>query len=103
MPYSYFARNKKHPNRYSGVGKRFSAHCPPPHFVRAKKYPRKGIFGGQRRDRTADTRIFNPLLYQLSYLAVLEKDVLNQKHAARASAYLPEFPDNRANIYFLTK
>ncbi len=24
---------------------------------------------GQRRDRTADTRIFNPLLYQLSYLA----------------------------------
>ena len=27
--------------------------------------------GGQRRGRTADTRIFNPLLYQLSYLAVL--------------------------------
>ncbi len=25
--------------------------------------------GGQRRGRTADTRIFNPLLYQLSYLA----------------------------------
>ena len=25
--------------------------------------------GGQRRDRTADTRIFNPLLYRLSYLA----------------------------------
>ena len=25
--------------------------------------------GGQRRNRTADTRIFNPLLYQLSYLA----------------------------------
>lgn len=28
-------------------------------------------YGGQRRDRTADTRIFNPLLYQLSYLAFL--------------------------------
>ena len=26
-------------------------------------------FGGQGRNRTADTRIFNPLLYQLSYLA----------------------------------
>ena len=27
------------------------------------------LSGGQRQDRTADTRIFNPLLYQLSYLA----------------------------------
>ena len=26
--------------------------------------------GGQGRDRTADTRIFSPLLYQLSYLAI---------------------------------
>ena len=26
--------------------------------------------GGQERDRTADTRIFSPLLYQLSYLAI---------------------------------
>uniref|UniRef100_E6PJS8 Uncharacterized protein n=1 Tax=mine drainage metagenome TaxID=410659 RepID=E6PJS8_9ZZZZ len=25
--------------------------------------------GGQGRNRTADTRIFNPLLYRLSYLA----------------------------------
>ncbi len=25
--------------------------------------------GGQGRNRTNDTRIFNPLLYQLSYLA----------------------------------
>jgi hypothetical protein len=33
--------------------------------------PRERIFGGgQRRDRTADTRIFSPLLYQLSYLAI---------------------------------
>ena len=28
--------------------------------------------GGQRRNRTTDTRIFNPLLYQLSYLAILD-------------------------------
>ena len=27
----------------------------------------KLISGGARRNRTADTRIFNPLLYQLSY------------------------------------
>ena len=29
--------------------------------------------GGQERDRTADTRIFSPLLYQLSYLAKVER------------------------------
>ncbi|MFM2120655.1 MAG: hypothetical protein RL722_2123 [Pseudomonadota bacterium] len=28
------------------------------------------VFGGQGRNRTTDTRIFNPLLYQLSYLAL---------------------------------
>ena len=28
-------------------------------------------FGGQGRDRTGDTRIFSPLLYQLSYLATI--------------------------------
>ena len=27
--------------------------------------------GGQGRDRTADTRIFSPLLYHLSYLTTL--------------------------------
>jgi hypothetical protein len=27
--------------------------------------------GGQGRNRTVDTRIFNPLLYQLSYLAAV--------------------------------
>ena len=30
-----------------------------------------GFDGGQGRNRTADTRIFSPLLYQLSYLATL--------------------------------
>jgi hypothetical protein len=30
----------------------------------------KGKSGGQGRNRTTDTRIFNPLLYQLSYLAL---------------------------------
>ncbi len=26
------------------------------------------VYGAQRRNRTTDTRIFNPLLYRLSYL-----------------------------------
>ena len=30
-------------------------------------------FGAQGRDRTTDTRIFSPLLYQLSYLAVVRE------------------------------
>jgi hypothetical protein len=29
----------------------------------------RGVFGGLDGDRTCDTRIFNPLLYQLSYRA----------------------------------
>ena len=29
------------------------------------------MFGGLGRNRTTDTRIFNPLLYQLSYQAAL--------------------------------
>jgi hypothetical protein len=28
------------------------------------------LFGGLGRNRTTDTRIFNPLLYQLSYQAM---------------------------------
>ena len=33
--------------------------------------PVRGLeFGGLGRNRTTDTRIFNPLLYQLSYQAV---------------------------------
>lgn len=33
------------------------------------------IYGGFGRDRTADTRIFNPLLYQLSYKAEVVGEV----------------------------
>ena len=33
-----------------------------------------GFTGGLGRNRTIDTRIFNPLLYQLSYRAKLERD-----------------------------
>ena len=48
----------------------------------------KRFFGGQRRNRTADTRIFNPLLYQLSYLAfvyLVKRCVLNQITGRHAS------------------
>jgi hypothetical protein len=37
-----------------------------PRFLRIWAF----VFGGLGRDRTADTRIFNPLLYQLSYRAI---------------------------------
>ena len=37
--------------------------------VQAGKVGHRGS-GGQGRNRTIDTRIFNPLLYQLSYLAM---------------------------------
>jgi hypothetical protein len=30
------------------------------------------LIGGQGRNRTTDTRIFSPLLYQLSYLALVQ-------------------------------
>jgi hypothetical protein len=33
-------------------------------------------FGGLGRNRTTDTRIFNPLLYQLSYQAKVFSDLL---------------------------
>ena len=33
--------------------------------------------GGQGRNRTIDTRIFNPLLYQLSYLANEDRDYID--------------------------
>ncbi len=40
---------------------------------RYDKAPSRGFVesGGQGRNRTTDTRIFSPLLYQLSYLAIL--------------------------------
>ncbi len=40
------------------------------------------FFGGQGQNRTADTRIFNPLLYQLSYLANIRALSANHEKAA---------------------
>ena len=40
------------------------------------------IYGGWGRDRTAHTRIFNPLLYQLSYpAAVRDTHFIRKKYA----------------------
>ena len=42
--------------------------------LRAKGWePLLLILGGQTGNRTWDTRIFNPLLYQLSYLAAKDR------------------------------
>src|SRR6185312_7292029 len=43
-------------------------------------------FNGQGRNRTADTRIFSPLLYQLSYLAEAQKV---SRSACRPQADVP--------------
>ena len=37
---------------------------------------RRFLNGGSRRNRTADTRIFSPLLYRLSYRAILREMLL---------------------------
>src|SRR5438132_9535193 len=44
----------------------------------------KRVTGGQGRNRTTDTRIFSPLLYQLSYLA---SDALQHLPTASAESY----------------
>ena len=56
------------------------------------------MFGGLGRNRTIDTRIFNPLLYQLSYRAKQKQDCssffdcfgaeLNLKHVAFAAGQI---------------
>ena len=43
------------------------------------------VSGGQGQNRTADTRIFSPLLYQLSYLAFGERRVLERAGAGQSS------------------
>ena len=42
-----------------------------------RRYNSKRYNNGQGQNRTADTRIFSPLLYQLSYLAAIGSKVAN--------------------------
>jgi hypothetical protein len=42
-------------------------------------------YGGQGQNRTADTGIFSPLLYQLSYLALEGERVLNRAWPGQSS------------------
>ncbi len=44
---------------------------PPPSTVKKDLAFLPGLFRGVGRDRTADTRIFSPLLYQLSYRTII--------------------------------
>ena len=50
----------------TGCHARVSVGASPSHLVSRSPHV---IIGGQGRNRTTDTRIFSPLLYQLSYLA----------------------------------
>ncbi len=45
------------------------------------------VFGGQGRNRTTDTRIFSPLLYQLSYLAGPVRPGKKPERAERSADY----------------
>jgi hypothetical protein len=56
------------------------------------------FIGGQRRNRTVDTRIFNPLLYQLSYLAT-SRELLN---STREAAHLIVKPALRQGKWQIT-
>ena len=56
------------------------------------------IINAQSRNRTSDTRIFSPLLYQLSYLGGLRGQDLN----LRPSGYEPdELPDCSTPRYYI--
>ena len=48
--------------------------------------------GGQRQNRTVDTRIFSPLLYQLSYLAKFEREIISNNDNERLTS-LYEFQE----------
>jgi hypothetical protein len=55
-----------------------------------KKAPNNRGFltdGAQGRNRTTDTRIFNPLLYQLSYLGVTARSRIKPFEAAFVKDY----------------
>jgi hypothetical protein len=54
--------------------------------------------GGQGRNRTTDTRIFNPLLYQLSYLAKLIKPATSGRGFSILAYPVALRPRYRANF-----
>ena len=55
--------------------------------------PRPGVeSGGQGRNRTTDTRIFSPLLYQLSYLAFVRQPLNNR--CCLSTRFYPRYFEN---------
>src|SRR5579872_4620429 len=66
--------------------------------------PQKGsanqhVSGGQGRNRTTDTRIFSPLLYQLSYLAAVGEGRVLDRPGWRPSSNLKPKPLIRDSIF----
>ena len=60
---------------------------------------KKKIKNAQSRNRTSDTRIFSPLLYQLSYLGI---ELRGQDLNLRPSGYEPdELPDCSTPRHYL--
>ncbi len=66
---------------------RLAWHGPFP-FGRAAGRTFRGCSGGQGQNRTADTRIFSPLLYRLSYLPVTNLDGAVRPSAGRRAGFL---------------
>jgi hypothetical protein len=50
--------------------------------------------GAQSRNRTSDTRIFNPLLYQLSYLGIRALAALPRAMGLIGERFLPRKREN---------
>ena len=55
--------------------------------------------GGERRNRTADTRIFSPLLYQLSYLGTVEHPILTNKNGGSQALNMECNARGRARVF----
>lgn len=56
----------------AACGRRNRPHLPTPGHNQNVEIPADLIFSGRDQDRTGDTRIFSPLLYQLSYPTEME-------------------------------
>lgn len=56
------------------------------------------FYGGQGGNRTPDTGIFNPLLYQLSYLADWRRTLKPRREAA-SRFFITAFPPRASSLY----
>ena len=56
------------------------------------------LYGAQGRNRTADTRIFSPLLYRLSYLGYESRDLIRLRCGSQGKGALIEAPVGSAAL-----